>query len=442
MRIERSQKYSRSHWGLAMCALLLVGCAGAQKRYEQGLDLENEGRFAEAAARYIQSLEKDPNQPEVRDRLRNVGDRAIQGYLEDSRLSHESGYAVSAAQQFLAADRLLAAASGVGVLLPTVNDYSVTRGTRFADAVTELLATGDNALAAGQWSEAVGAFAQVGAFEPTYGQREAARTAHAEGLIGWGHEEILVGHFRAAVQRSDEALALLAGQDSPQVADALALRAVAIESGTVWVAFTPIIDLTTSEAPSQDFADELNDILELDHWSHAPLMVASADPILIRRELRRHGRRRSTLTDHEAARIGRSVGVDLVLVGELDEFESEQTTVRQRTRSVKTRDGSDATFTEIEGSLRLDVGVEFTVVDTHSRRRVGGGHVRASAKGDFDRGEFDGDVRDLRLSRGQRRLFEQDWQADQYAAVEDELVAKLAVKVAREAYRDMSRTVP
>ncbi|MEE9207034.1 MAG: hypothetical protein V3U67_01470 [Gemmatimonadota bacterium] len=442
MRSERSRKNSGSHWGVAMCALLVFGCAGAQKRYEQGLDLENEGRYAEAATRYIQSLEKEPNQPAVRDRLRNVGGLAIQEYLEDSRLSHESGYSVSAAQQFHAADRLLAAASGVGVLLPTADDYSVTRSNRFAEAATELLYTGENALAEGRWSDAVSAFAQVEVFEPTFDQSEVARTSGAEGLIGWGHEELLTGHFRAAVRRSDEALVLLAGRDSRLVADAVALRAEAIESGTVWVAFTPILDLTTTEAPSQDFAEELNDILELDHWSHAPLMVASADPILVRRELRRHGRRRSALTDHEAARIGRSVGVDLVLVGELDEFDSEETNVRERTRSVKTRDGSDATFTEIEGSLRMDVGLEFAVVDTHSRRRVGGGHVRASAKGDFKRGEFDGDVRDLRLSRGQRRLFEEDWRADQYAAVENELVARLAARVAREAYRDISRIVP
>ncbi|MEN8145443.1 MAG: hypothetical protein ABFS14_10895 [Gemmatimonadota bacterium] len=442
MRTERSRKSSNSRWGLAMCVLLLAGCAGAQKRYEQGVELENAGRYAEAAARYIQSLEKEPNQPDVRDRLRNVGGLAIQGYLEDSRVSHESGYAVSAAQQFLVADRLLAEASGVGVLLPTADDYALLRGSRFEDAVTQLLDTGDSALAEGRWGEAVGAFAQVEGFEPTYDQLEAARTSHAEGLIGWGHEEMLAGHFRAAVQRSDEALALLAGQDSPHIAQALDLRAQAVEGGTVWVAFTPILDLTTAEAPSSDFAEELNDVLELDHWSHAPLMVASADPILIRRELRRNGRRRSALTDHEAARIGRSVGVDLVLVGELDEFESLESNVRERPRAVKTRDGSDATFTEIEGSLRMEVGLEFALVDAHSRRRVGGGHVRASAKGDFERGEFDGDVRDLQLSRGQRRLFEDDWLADQYAAVEDELVAKLAVKVAREAYQDISRTVP
>ncbi|HZM14586.1 MAG TPA: hypothetical protein VFE28_01180, partial [Candidatus Krumholzibacteria bacterium] len=50
---------------LGLILLLALGCASATKRLEQGAELEQQGRYAEAAARYIQALRKDPGMPEA-----------------------------------------------------------------------------------------------------------------------------------------------------------------------------------------------------------------------------------------------------------------------------------------------------------------------------------------------------------------------------------------
>src|SRR4051794_9319280 len=67
-----------------LAALALAGCASAGKRLEQGVQLEQQGRPADAAQRYIDALKKDPSLGEARTRLLDAGQRAIADYLRDA----------------------------------------------------------------------------------------------------------------------------------------------------------------------------------------------------------------------------------------------------------------------------------------------------------------------------------------------------------------------
>ena len=72
---------------LLALAALAAGCASAGKRYEQGLELEQRGRPADAAQRYIDALKKDRSLTEARTRLQESGTQAIDAYLGEA-----SGY--------------------------------------------------------------------------------------------------------------------------------------------------------------------------------------------------------------------------------------------------------------------------------------------------------------------------------------------------------------
>src|SRR6185436_10259269 len=61
--------------------LALSACASANKRLGQGQELENQGRPAEAADRYIQALKKDSRQDSARAGLRRAGAAAMGQYM-------------------------------------------------------------------------------------------------------------------------------------------------------------------------------------------------------------------------------------------------------------------------------------------------------------------------------------------------------------------------
>src|SRR5947208_1033610 len=77
--IVRMQPYNARTIALVTIAgvLTVTACASATKRYEQGQELEQQGRPADAAQRYIATLKKDPTYSEARQRLVESGRAAI-----------------------------------------------------------------------------------------------------------------------------------------------------------------------------------------------------------------------------------------------------------------------------------------------------------------------------------------------------------------------------
>ncbi|MEO7086998.1 MAG: hypothetical protein ABI442_11405, partial [Gemmatimonadaceae bacterium] len=126
----------------AICAAIAVvligtGCASATKRYEQGKELEGQGRPADAAQRYISTLKKDPSYTEARDRLVESGRIAIAEYARQADALATTGAYTDAADVLWAADELLHDASVVGVTLQTSPGYAERHGTVLSGAVDE-----------------------------------------------------------------------------------------------------------------------------------------------------------------------------------------------------------------------------------------------------------------------------------------------------------------
>ena len=69
---------------LALPLLLTTACAAAADRFNDGLELQAQGRYMEAAYRYGDAVGKDSSLQEARDRLLIVGDSAIMLALEEA----------------------------------------------------------------------------------------------------------------------------------------------------------------------------------------------------------------------------------------------------------------------------------------------------------------------------------------------------------------------
>src|SRR3954451_14713809 len=83
-----------------LAAVSVIACASANKRLEQGHELQAKGRPAEAAERYIQALKKDSRLDSARVNLRIAGGQAIDQYMQAATAPGTSPYA--AADNYLA----------------------------------------------------------------------------------------------------------------------------------------------------------------------------------------------------------------------------------------------------------------------------------------------------------------------------------------------------
>ncbi len=433
---------------LTACLLLCAGCVSTQKRFEKAQDLENQGRYAEAAAYYVKVLEKEPDWPEARERLRQTGARAVEAYLAQADAAQAEGRYDDALRTLERLDDLREEADDVGVTLAVPDDYAAYRDDLRRSAVEALLRRGEEAEARGDWSKALDAYQRARHYAAAP-ERLADITRRQAGVyLRWGRQDADREHYRAAFARAQQALDLL-GPDHLLAAPALALQEDALEAGTRFVAFLPFwrTEAVAREAPASVVQD-LNDVLLYDHWSAPVPFVAAADAVALRRELRRLRYDRAIVTRNQAAEIGRAVEADLVVVGEWTAFERREKDVKEKTRKARLK-GRAATVggrkdtTYVEQSLRLELRAEvaYRIIDPRTRRVLDEGSVNARASGGLRRAVYAGDYRDLDLSGAERSLFEDE----ERLATEDmtnKLVDDLAARLAERVYDRLLGLIP
>ncbi len=121
---------------------VLGGCASADKRFNQGSEMEAKGQYEQAVMRYVQALEKDPGLDAARYRLVETGNLAIADQLAEAEEWIRRGDPVNGATHFQRADHVVTQARGVGVRLELPPDYSTRRRTVFDDAFGAVFESG------------------------------------------------------------------------------------------------------------------------------------------------------------------------------------------------------------------------------------------------------------------------------------------------------------
>ncbi|HEX2203312.1 MAG TPA: hypothetical protein VHG91_08440 [Longimicrobium sp.] len=428
---------------LALVALTAAGCVTAGKRFEQGVELEQRGQPAEAAARYIDALRRDPNRVEARARLQDAGDRAVQQYLAEVEAAAAGGRDHAAANVLLRVDELRRDAAGVGVQLAVPADYAQRRRATLDRAIAQAVREADAAAARGEFSGGLDWLQRAAEhWQPTAAQRGELDRARFGVQLSWAERELSGGRFRAAYDRAEGAVRVL-GRESAQARRALEIQDEALRRGTVRVAVLPVGAETAMRAklPGRVLR-ALNDALEEEHWGRAPLFVEVVDPRDVGRAMRREGYTdRQVLSTREASLLARDLNADLVIVAELDSVATEVTAADTVRRPARTRAGADTAYSVVSGREATWARVDFAVVSAADRRIVDQASVSAEGGARFRRGVYSGDWRTLNLSREERDLFDPGAKDDVDDELTRELVDGLSARLGRDVFDRLLRRI-
>ncbi len=324
---------------LALPLLLTTACASAEDRFNEGLDLQSQGRYMEAAYRYADAVEKDATLQEARDRLLIVGDSAVMLALEEAAYLEGRGEPVGAAREFLSIDRLMSRIRSVGMRLLQPDGYRVARRTALEAAIEWYMTEGESASREGRWEDAIQAFASVrGDFSPTREQREASFDAQTRVIIDWAEVELGDRRPRAAYGIVERALFVRRSTPRPIALEVRDLQDRALAMGTVVLAALPVTATERVRGSAGTALEiELDEGMESGYWRDAPPFVAMADANILRRELR--GLLRGIMP-RSPALVGRAldlIGADYGVMVEVVSLRIEDDNVEVEERMVEIR---------------------------------------------------------------------------------------------------------
>ena len=425
---------------LAAATAFVCACASAGKRLEQGLDAEARGDWLEAASRYADALEKEPTLERARRGVYVAGDSAVRLALRRSAERGAAGDPVGTAEELGRVDGLLARGREVGVTIPTPDAWADRRREAFDAAADRLVERGDSLRGEERWSEARAAYQRIRSdFDPTPERARASFDAEADLLVAWAGAEAADERYRAAYDRAAEALAV-PGPLPRSVADrATELQERALSSGLRVLAIFPVgSNAQVREVTQTDLESQLSDVLELEHWRSPPLFVAVADPVAVRQTTRRLFPAGATF---RPGRVLEEVGADFGALVELTKLEVTESDVTSEERTARNSHGRPVTWTLERGRARYALEATVTIFDDRGTR-LGSSTARASGSGRFERGRYGGSWRDLDLSRGEILLFDPAARRQQYALIEEKLLADLAGEVADDVFREVVRRIP
>jgi tetratricopeptide (TPR) repeat protein len=418
-----------------LAAGLAGACASANKRLEQGMQLEQQGRAADAAERYIQALKKDRSLVDARQRLQQTGDQAMGDFLREADADAQAGRYADAADALGHLDGLRADAAGVGVQLTVPADYATRRRDLFDRAADQAVSMANAAVQARNYTEAVRWLDRAGRqWEPGPELRGRLDRVRYDALFGWADSEMQAGRYRSAFDRAGQAAAL-SGYDDGRAAS---LQREALRRGTVRVAVFPVgtVQGTRNKLPD-DVLPALNRSLSDQYWSRPPQWLDVIDE-----SSRGGGYGRGAIEPSNAASIGQRMGARLVVVMALDSVRQTEGDVVTQRRTAKTRSGADTAYTVREGRMETWARVSWRIVDAAGwGSALDQGTATARSTADFRSASYNGDWRTLQLPASDRELFDEGDRGYNRETVR-ELVSGLEGELGREVYDALLRRIP
>lgn len=415
-----------------------INCVSVEKRFKKGEEMERKGRLEDAARYYIKVLAKDPTFEDARQRLENVGARAIDIFLNQA-YAYESAKAYEDTVRVLnRIDDLRRRAEKVGVRLPVPDDYADFQQEMTGAAIASLFEQGEYSEHAGDWTEALRKYDRLKRIYPL-SPAENMRADQARGRVytKWAEQDLARQYYRAAFRHAQKTIDIIGPGKGPGIT-AREIQRIALTAGTLTVAILPFwsSERVADEAP-RGMARELYDILLYEYLSEPVLFVAVADPGMVHREIRRLRFRDRALSRNMAVRVGQNINTDFVVIGSIESYLQEEKDPQEKVHKVRLRKdkSSFTTYVEKKYTVKLTVEVEYQIIDSTRHRVIEEKTINTKVSDKFRRGYFDGDYTTLDLSRSERRLFNtEEWRRSE-KKLEDKLIDKLAERLADRIYK-------
>jgi tetratricopeptide (TPR) repeat protein len=426
---------------LFVATLALAACTSATKRYQQGEELAREGRPADAADRFIQALKKDGRLDSARAGLRTTGAAAITADL--SAASDPVATPSTSADEFVVIDDLRRRALEVGVELAVPPDYATRRRTALDNAIDNAVVDAHRLAFRQQFDDALRLLERAAnSYQPTAAQHDALDAGRADAIVAWARADTAQGHFRSAFDRLDGVVAIV-GANGPHADEARALQNAALARGTRRVVVVPMWATASARRELPDDAlPSLGDALLQNPWQTPPRFVALMPPDQVERDLRRLDLSRRALSTGEAARFGRELGADYVIVAEIDSVHRDLVDVKTTRRPVRTTRGADTAYVIEEGRVRLFARATFALIDADSRRWTDHESIIGTGQAPFTRARFAGDIRTLDLRQNERDLFDRGADDRTDRELVRSLVGTLSPRFADAVFAELLRRIP
>ncbi len=230
---------SKKYILLLTAFLLVAGCASTEKRFNKGVEAEEQGEYLKAANFYVRVLEKEPGYEPAMDHLFTVGMIVIDNGMADALEMERRENFASAANQMDAIEGMWIRADRVGVSLSMPDDFEATRNSMEEQAFLQLIDQAETAAAAGRWNDSIVEYER--AMERAEDPDRRARIEEAIGAVHlrWAETHLGLLRFKEAFDRAENAIQLL-GPAHPISQQAIALQEQALLDGTRVIAFLPL----------------------------------------------------------------------------------------------------------------------------------------------------------------------------------------------------------
>lgn len=425
---------------LTLVLAVASACTSIEERFEKAEGLEAQGRYEEAAYRYIDILQREPTHKVARQRLRNVAPRAIEDLFLDAQEHQRGGQYESGLNVLHQASRLADASSSVGVRLSLPSGSTRLAGELTEQTIEALRNGAERHALAGRFGAAIQSYEKAITFVGSGSQRErdfVQRTAELH--LDWASVDLEHEAYRSAYDRAEIAVEIGGGDESLSER-AFEIQEDALYEGTRPVAFLPLATAyAIVDERAERMTEDLEEVLTHRQWAQPVPFVGSLDPVRVSREARRAGHPQVRLEAWDGAEVGRVLGADFVVMTEFLDLKRLDKDVRARRRPARFKRGRqgpvavDTAYVEETRTVVFDAAVQYRIVDAQTRRILVERTVEARAEGRVEQAVFNGDYRQLELSQGARRLFEESpYLAEQEML--DGLVDRLSKQLAAEVF--------
>lgn len=429
---------------LALVAVMILSaCTSATERLEQGIELETAGNFEAAAYRYIDALEKDETLAEARERLMEVGDSAVTYNLDEVDDWTARREYIQATRVVVRTDNLLAAARQVGVRLPVPGDYTQRRRTAFDNAIEGYLATAGIALDAARYGDAVENYrlARTATYEPTRDQRLQSEEGEAWSNLLWAQQEYDAGRLQSSYNLAGRVFDV-SGAPAEATGQARDLMDQALSEGQVEVMMLPVVVPSRRVRPSLvDLEIKTNAALSQGALANVPPFIRLTDDRAVRTVVREASALGAAMSPAALGLLLRLVDAEYVAFAEIVNVDATEYDVRQRNRTTGLRDGGTANWILETGERRLRAQVQVLVVNRNGDI-LADNTVIGTGVGEFTRGLYDGDPRELNLSRRDVDAFDQVVQEAQEQVIRQALAQSIAGELGNAVFDPILARIP
>lgn len=390
----------KKYFYLLLSVLFLLACSASKSLYKKGNQLREAGMYKEAAAFYIQSIEKKSTNTDAIIALKQVGQRVLDDYLYEFQSAYNSGDEEKAVKIYREAEAFDANVKRVGVSLSGLDAIETAYQNAKSGYIEKLYRQAQTALAEENFSEAESTLTEIVKLDATYKDAKTLlRNAKAEPAYRSALAEYDNSNWRKAYYSF-----LALRNNLGEYKEAKELQAICLENGKYSLAILDFSSTSETKAIASSIKGKIQQQL-----------LDAKDPFMnIRTSEIRDKRNPFALfgENNKDYQAYRNEGIQTIVVGKIIAYEEQQGQLSKITKTgyvaytsyytdketgkkMSKTDYKKAYYYEYKQSSRAALQYQYQVIDTQTGKIITSDVVDMTDADQINYAEFSGDWRNL-----------------------------------------------